>query len=101
MILGVFDSNDCDFAIKFDDVSKLDLVKELARAGLSAWYQAAHEDIEGDEYFTAEEIEGFYDSGYAEPTCELLDRYGIEYEIVDFEYDENGEAICDEAISYW
>ena len=102
MILGVFDSNDCDFGIKFDDVSKLDLVKELARIGLSAWYQAAYKDIKGDEYFTAEEIEDFYWSGYAEPTCELLERYGIEHEIIHLEFDDDGECItkCDEIIEY-
>ena len=103
MILGVFDSfNDCDFGIKFEDADKLELVKKLALAGLGAWYQAAHEDIEGDEYFTAEEIEGFYDSGYAEPTSELLDRYEIEHEIIHLEFDDDGECIteCDEIIEY-
>ena len=103
MILGVFDSNDCDFGIKFDDVSKLDLVKKLAIDGLATWYEAANEDIEANEHFTAEDIEGFYWSGYAEPTCELLDRYGIEHEIIDLEFNDDGECIteCDETISYW
>ena len=101
MIIAMLDNNDCNFAIKFNDKSQKKKIKEFMRAGLSAWYQAANEDIEGNEYFTAEEIEGMYDLGYAEPTCELLERNGIEAECIDVEYDEN-DCVCnaDEVIRY-
>lgn len=103
MILGVLDSNDCDFGIKFEDADKLDLVKKLARDGLATWYQAAHiDEDEENEHFTKEEVEAFYGSDYAEPTSELLDRYGIEHEIINLEFNDDGECIteCDEAIWY-
>ena len=103
MVLGVFDScNDCDCGIRFEDVDKLDLVKKLAIDGLATWYAAAHEDIEANEYFTEEEIEGFYWSGYAEPTSELLDRYGIEHEIINLEFNDDNECIteCDDEVGY-
>ena len=102
MVFGLVDiQNDCSFAVKFDDVSKLDLVKQFAVEGLSTWYEAANEDIEANEYFTKEEIEGFYESGYAEPTSELLDRYGIRHEIIDIKCDENDIITnCDEVAWY-
>ncbi len=100
MILAVIDSfNHCNFGVRFCAKEKLVLVKKLALCGLKTWYQAAHDDKK-NEYFTEEEVEAFYESGYAEPASELLDRYGIEHEIVDLTYDEYGEAICDEAVWY-
>ena len=83
MILAYTDSNDCDFAVKFNDESKADKVQEAINAGIDAWYEAANEEIEANEYWSEEEIRAMYNDGYAEPTCELLDRWGIEYEIVD------------------
>ena len=103
MTLAVLDYlNDCSFAIEFNDESKLDLVKELALFGLGIWYEAAHDEdeIEANEYFTKEDIMGFYESGYGEPTSELLDFYGIEHEIVDIKYDDNDNAICDDYVMY-
>ena len=90
MVLAITDSNECNFGIKFEDESKLELVKYVAQLGLYAWYQAAHED-KANPHFTEDEIDGFYWSGYAEPTSELLDRYGIKHEIVD--YDENSDEV--------
>ena len=102
MILAMIDAqNECNFAIKFDDESQKEKVKEYMQAGLKAWYTAAHVDIEGNEYFTAEEIEAMYGDGYAEPTMELLDRYGIKGELVDIEYDDDDYVInADECFYY-
>ena len=94
MVLAIFDNNDLDFAVKFKDVSQKEKVKKYMIAGLAAWYAAAHcdEDDEDYEYFTRKEIESFYGSGYAEPTMELLERNGIEAEIISVQYDEDGQA---------
>ena len=105
MVIAIVDDNDCDFAIKFEDESVKDKVKEYMKAGLSAWYQAAHvddeDDVEDNEYFTGEDIIGFYDEGYAEPTMELLERFGIEAECIDVEYDNNDCVVnADEVIRY-
>ena len=100
MILAVVDDNECNFGIKLNDTTQLELVKKLAIVGLASWYEAAHTKIEANEYFDAEQIEGFYGSGYAEPTMELLTRYGISHEIVGLEYDADGNPICDECINY-
>ena len=98
MVLAITDSNECDFAIKFDDANLIDKVKELAKIGLGTWYQAAHDD-KTNEYFTEEEVGAFYGSGYAEPTSELLDRFGIKHEIIDIEVDEDDNIInCDEVM---
>ncbi len=96
MLIAYTDQNDCDFAVKFDDETKENEVRKAIQVGIDTWYEAAHTDIEGNEYFTKEEIEAFYESGYAEPTCEILDKLGIEYEIVDVEYNDNDEVVCDE-----
>lgn len=102
MVLAMIDAqNECNFAIKFDDESQKDKVKEYMEAGLSAWYTAAHDKIEGNEYFTAEEIEAMYGDGYAEPTLELLDRNDIKGELIDIEYDEDDYVInADETFFY-
>ena len=99
MLLAVLDGNECNFGIMFKNESKLDEIKKLAKAGLGAWYQAANDDYE-NEYFTADEIEGFYNSGYAEPTEELLEKFNIEAEIVDLDFNSNDEAICDAVVWY-
>lgn len=102
MILAMTDSNECNFAIRFANEAARDQVEEYMREGLEAWYCAAHVpvDYEG-KYWTNEDVECFYGMGYAEPTIELLDRFGIEHELVDIEYDENGDiANADEVICY-
>ena len=102
MIIAITDSNDCDFAIKFADDAVKEKVEEYMREGLEAWYCAAHVpvDYEG-KYWTNEDVNGFYGSGYAEPTIELLDRFGIEHELVDIVYDEDGNvANADKVICY-
>lgn len=104
MVIAILDENECNFAVRFDDETKKEIVKELMIAGLSSWYEAANEDIEeieGNEYFTADEISMMYNDGYAEPTMELLKRYNINGEVIDVEYDKNDEVInADEVIWY-
>lgn len=102
MTIALLDQqNECNFAIRFEDVSLKDKVKELMIAGLDSWYEAAYDEIEDNDYFTAEEIEGMYNDGYAEPTLELLERNGIKGECVDIEYDEDDCVInADEVIYY-
>ena len=100
MVIAIVDSNDCNFAIKFNDETQKDKIKEYMKAGLDAWYEAATDNIEGNEYFTADEIEDMFQLGYAEPTMELIERSGIDAECIDVEYD--GETIkADEVIRYW
>lgn len=103
MLLALIDcQNDCSFGVIIKDESKKDITLKLMRRGLGIWYAAAHDEdeIEADEYFTKEDIMAFYESGYAEPTDELLDYYGIDHEIVGLEEDADGYVICDEGIYY-
>ena len=102
MILAITDSNECNFAIRFANEAARDQVEEYMREGLEAWYCAAHVPVDyNGKYWTNEDVEGFYGLGYAEPTSELLDRDGIEHEIVGIEYDENGDiSNADEVICY-
>ena len=103
MVIAMLDClNECNFAVKFADKNKAEQVKELMRAGLDAWYQAANEDMDYENaYFSSEEIIQFYYVGYAEPTMELLERYGIDAEIIGIEYDKNDKVInADEVIYY-
>ena len=88
MVIGYSDDNDLCFAIKIPYNNARDRVTEAIKVGVSAWYEAAHDDIEPNEYFTTEDIEGFYEIGYAEPTIELLDRWNIEYEFISLDDDE-------------
>ncbi len=98
MVIGYTDENECNFAIKFDDETKADEVKKAIQIGIGAWYEAAHDDIQPNEYWDKEDIERFYDCGYAEPTMELLDMWGIKHKVVDIENDDNGNVICDELV---
>lgn len=98
MIIAITDSNEDNFAIRFNDPSKADIVADCMERGLGAWYAATDPESYEDDLFTKEDIEGFYDAGYAEPTMELLKRNGIEFECVDIEYDENNKIIADEVI---
>lgn len=102
MVIALLDQqNECNFSIRFDDESKKEMVKEFMRAGLSAWYEAAHDDIEENRYFTADEIAGFYDAGYGEPTLVLLKRYHVKADLIDCEYDEDDCVVnADEVIFY-
>ena len=106
-LLAVCDPlNNCDFGILLEDAKDAPKAKEYGIAGLRAWYDATSdpEDIEGNEYFTSEEIEGFYGLGYAEPTEMLLRKEGIKFEIVDLQYEDDdeeyGEPICDDIVVY-
>lgn len=98
MVVAYTDSNDCNFAVKFENEADLHKVEEAVTAGIRAWYSATDDEIEGNEYFSSDEIEGFYAAGYAEPTMELLEKWGIAHEIVDVEYDENENVICDSLV---
>ena len=98
MVIAITDSNDCDFAVQFDNADDAEKVKSCMRKGLNAWYCAAHPDSYEGTDFTKEEIEGFYWEGYAEPTQILLDRNGIASKVVDIEVDENYEVTADEVI---
>lgn len=60
MVIGYTDENECNFAIKFDDETKADEVKKAIQIGIGAWYEAAHDDIQPNEYWDKEDIEGFY-----------------------------------------
>lgn len=103
MIIGVIDSaNDCHFALRVDDNVDVELVKTLAMCGLTAWYKAAwlDDEIDDDEYFTKEEIIGFYDFGYAEPASILLERYNIHHEVEELRFDDDDNAVCDDSVWY-
>jgi len=96
--IAFIDDNECNFAIRFEDESLKDKVRQYMQEGMTAWYCAAWSAEERKEYFeetyfTNEEVEGFYELGYTEPTCILLDRYGIKYELVDIKYNKNGEPV--------
>ena len=97
MIIAYTDSNDLDFAIECAE-RVANKVKKAIDIGVSAWYQAAHEDVKSNEYWTAEEIEAMWGDGYAEPTMELLDRWGVECKLVGFKVDEDDNIICDELV---
>jgi len=86
--------NDLSFVLNvpYEDI---ELTKKLGVEGLLAWYCASHpEDWEDDEYFTRDDVESFYDLGYAEPAMMLLDKHGIKYTLEDVEYDEKDEIVC-------
>lgn len=99
MIIAYVDDNECNFAVKFTDKNRANEVKKAITIGIDVWYSAAHDEVEANEYWSKEYIEGFYNCGYAEPTSELLDMWGIEHEIVDVECDEDDNVICDELVS--
>lgn len=101
MVIALLDQqNECNFAIKFEDETQKEKVKELMKAGLSCWYEAAHEIILDNEYFTAEEIKSMYGDGYAEPTMELLERNNIKAECVDIKYDDDDYVINADEVIY-
>lgn len=105
MIIAYVDSNDCDFAVKFDNVNYVGQVKKAIKEGIGAWYEASYYeanrfdyDDDANEYFSVEELKSYYYSGYAEPTSDLLSKWGIEHEIVSVEFDEDGKVICDDIV---
>ena len=94
--------NDCSFAIKFTNEAAKEKVEEYMREGLDAWYCAAHVPVDyNGKYWSKEDVEGFYWLGYAEPTCELLDRDGIEHEVIDIEYDEDENVVGADEVFYY
>lgn len=109
MKIAYVDQNDCNFTVRFDNPEDADKVRQAIIIGIDTWYVAAHdnEDIqdylmdEGNEYFTADDIEGAYYLGYADLTTDLLLRCGIDHEILDVEYDEDDHVICDDIVRGW
>lgn len=99
MKIGYVDSNDCDFTIVISDDSQKDKVIKCIEKGIGAWYCATNPEDYDDDAFTKEEVEGFYWNGYAEPTEALLKREGIEFELVENEYDDDGNLIADEIVN--
>lgn len=98
MKIAYVDQNDCNFTVRFDNPEDADKVRQAIIIGIDAWYMAAHDNIEGNEYFTADEIESTYYLGYTEPTTDLLLRWGIDHETLDVEYDEDDNVICDDIV---
>lgn len=95
MKIGYTDDNDCDFTIEIEDDTQQKKTVECIQKGIEAWYAATNpETYKGDD-FSKEDIDGFYWEGYAVPTCILLDRAGIKYELVEDEYDDNGMRVVD------
>lgn len=102
MVIAMIDVyNDCSFAIKIMDDTVKEKVKEFMEKGLSAWNCATHSEDYEEDLFTKEEIEGFYWSGYAEPTYELLERNDIKGERIDIEYDEDGCVTNADEVFYY
>ncbi|SCW63884.1 hypothetical protein SAMN05660484_02204 [Eubacterium ruminantium] len=50
MVVAYTDSNDCNFAVKFENEADLHKVEEAVTAGIRAWYSATDDEIEGNEY---------------------------------------------------
>lgn len=100
MILACLDScNDLNFSLRIDPKDLKETV-DCVDKGMLAWYCATHpEDWEDDDDFSREDIESFYDLGYCEPTEMLLNKRGIQYELLDIEIDDDGEAVADKV--YW
>ena len=93
MVIAMIDTeNDCSFAVKIANDAAKDKAEEYMQEGLRAWFCATDPESYDKDYFTKEEVEGFYWCGYAEPTSELLDKNGIEHEVIDIERDENGKV---------
>ena len=100
MRIAFHDDNDLDFTLVIKDESKKDKVIECMEKGIDAWYGATDPEHYKGDAFTKEEVEGFYWEGYAEPTEILLKREGIEFELVEDEYNEDGERIADVIVCY-
>lgn len=97
MKIGIIDGagNDLTFVLEVEE-KDADIAMKCGAKGLDAWYCASHpEDWENDEYFTQEDVDSFYDLGYAEPAEMLLERYCVSYKLLDPEYDEDDNLICD------
>ena len=97
MIIAYTDQNELNWGIKLLDDSKAELAQNLMSEGMEAWYAAADApNCEPTEHFTAEEVASYEQSGYAEPACELLDRFHLPYEeIKELDYDEDENVMCD------
>lgn len=102
MVIAMIDTeNDCSFAIKIANDAAKEKVKEYMKEGLGAWFCATDPESYNKDHFTKEEVEGFYWCGYAAPTCELLDKNGIEHEVIDIEKDEDGNAKNADEVFYY
>ena len=98
MRIAYTDQNECDFTLVIKDESMADKVAECMEKGMEAWYAATRPEQYDGDAFTKEEVEGFYWEGYATPTCELLEKEGVEYELVADAYIDDGEIIADRIV---
>ncbi len=72
---------DIGFAVSVNEKDK-ERAKELIKTAWNAWWYASHpEDWIDNEYFSKEDVASFYESGYSEPTEQILTQAGIDYEI--------------------
>ncbi len=97
-LIAYTDENECDFAVNV--LRKRDVKKaiKLINEGVTAWYRAAwdgREPIEPTENYSAEEIEGFYGAGYAEPSLWLLEKFKIPHRHVRL------EEISEKDVNIW
>ena len=99
MRIGYVDANDCNFTIVIKDNSKQDKAVECIKKGIEAWYAATDPGAYDGNEFTKDEVANFYWEGYAVPTCKLLEREGIEYELVDDEYYDDGRRVFDRLVN--
>ena len=80
MLIGYTDTNECNFAVNVLRKRDVKRAVKLIDEGITAWYRAAwdgREPIEPTENYSADEIEGFYGAGYAEPSLWLLEKFNI------------------------
>ncbi len=103
MIIAIIDvQNDCSFAIKFANEAERERVEDYMQEGLRAWFCAAHDPVDyNGKYWKNEDVERFYGAGYVEPTEELLNEAGIEFELVDIEYDEDENISNADGVIYY
>ena len=72
---------DIGFAVSVNEKDK-ERATKLIKIAWNAWWYASHpEDWIDNEYFLKEDVASFYESGYAEPTEQILMQAGIDYEI--------------------
>ena len=85
------------FVILFKNETELDRGTELAKRGFEAWSNP--EGVGKGDFlpdFDTEDESWINCSGWAEPSIELLDRAGIDYQLIDVDLDENGSIIHEE-----
>ena len=85
------------FVILFKNESEIAKGIELAKKGFEAWSNP--EGVGNGDFlpdFDSDDESWINSSGWAEPSVELLDRAGVDYQIIDVELNENGSLIHEE-----